>query len=485
MRHPMFWAATNSDDCPFRAAYLTPAQAGVRAVTMEGKPHAHFGAVTSEGVVLRTNSVNKLGINGDGITVGVLSDSFNTASLKVQSPPATTAEQDVKTGDLPVVNVLEDFDNQRFGGTDEGRAMCQIVYDLAPHCNLAFATAFVSEIDFANNIVALRALANCDVIVDDVSYSDDLVFSVGLLSEAVNTVATSTALPGHPDVYCSSAGNEGDNGYISPFRDLTDKSVRAAGNHGNLKLEQVGSALTAGGCHNWNPNGGKEPVTTLTVPPADPSLAGLTYNFFLQWDDAFDLLHGITTNFNILVFDQEGNYHPELSGTSDAFSIQEAYQQTGNLVLGTTYQVAITRTTKKDSLAPPPPPVHQLSIQTFLDGIGNITGKYRHASPLNVRTTFGHPTADGAIDVAAYVYDWTDKKPFMPVIEPYTSPGPVAIYFDQSGNRLATPEVRIKPEVAGVDGVGTTFFGGPYQADQFAFLERAQQLRTALASPPC
>jgi hypothetical protein len=99
---------------------------------MEGKPHAHFGAVTSEGVVLRTNLVNKLGIKGDGITVGVLSDSFNTASLKVQSPPATTAEQDVKTGDLPVVNVLEDFDNQGFGGTHEGRAMCQIVYDLAP-----------------------------------------------------------------------------------------------------------------------------------------------------------------------------------------------------------------------------------------------------------------------------------------------------------------------------------------------------------------
>ena len=313
------------------AAYLAPEQvdsaahlAGVRAITMEGKPHANVGAVTSEGaVVLRTDLVNKRGIKGNGITVGVLSDSFNTAQLNVQNPPATTAEQDVKTGDLPVVNVIEDFKNNGLGGTDEGRAMCQIVYDMAPHCNLAFATAFVSEIDFANNIVALRAQANCDVIVDDVSYSDDPVFSDGLLSEAVNTVATSTALPGHPDVYCSSAGNEGDNGYISPFRDLNDKSVRAAGNHGNLKLEQVEPALTAGGWHNWNSNGGKEPVTTITVPPASPSFAGLTYNFFLQWDDEFDFAHGITTNFNILVFDQDGNYLPELSGTSDAFSLQE------------------------------------------------------------------------------------------------------------------------------------------------------------------
>ena len=459
------------------AAYVTPGQAetaarmpGVRAVVMEGKPHANVGKVTSEGtVVLKTDLVNARGIKGDGITVGVLSDSFNTALLNVQSPPFTTAADDVRTGDLPVVNVLEDFDNNGLGGTDEGRAMCQIVYDMAPHCKLAFATAFVSEIDFANNIVALRTQAHCDVIVDDISYSDDPVFSDGLLAQAVNTVAFSTSAPGQTAVYCSSAGNEGANGYISTYRDLTDKFVRAAGNHGNLKLGQVPAALTAGGWHNWNPNGGKEPVTTFDVPPADPSFAGFTYMFFLQWDDAFFQDHGITTNFNILVFDKNGNYHPELSGTSDAFSILEAYQQTGNLVLGTTYQMAITRTKKRDPLAPPPPAAHQLSIQTFLDGIGNITGKYFHASPLNVQTTYGHNSANGAIDVAAYVYDWTDKKPYQPVIEPYTSPGPVAIYFDQNGKRLATPELRAKPEVAGVDGVGTTFFGGPYQADQFAF----------------
>jgi hypothetical protein len=458
------------------AAYLTPAQvevaahsAGVRAVVMEGKPHANVGAVTSEGaVVLKTKLVNKLGIKGDGITVGVLSDSFNTAYLNKQSPPATTAAQDVKTGDLPVVNVLEDFDNGGLGGTDEGRAMCQIAYDCAPHCNLAFATAFVSEVDFANNIVALRAQANCDVIVDDISYSDDPVFSDGLLAQAVNTAASSTTLPGHPAVYCSSAGNEGDNGYVNPYSNLTDKFVRATGNHGNLNLAQVDPALTAGGWHNWNQNGGKEPSTTIIVPGA-PS----PYALFLQWDDAFDEAHGITTSFNILVFDSAGNYHPELSGTSDAFSIQEAYQQTGNLtsnlLLGTTYQIAITRTTKKDPLAPPPPAAHQLSIQTFLDGIGNLSGKYFHASPLNVQTTYGHAAANGAIDVAAYVYDWTAKKSFKPAIEPYTSPGPVVIYFDQNGNRLASPELRAKPEVAGVDGVGTTFFGGPYESNQFAF----------------
>jgi Subtilase family len=440
---------------------------GVRSIVLEGKPHTHVGAVTSEGaVVLKTDVVNKAGIKGDGITVGVLSDSFNTAQLYAPSPPATTAADDVRTGDLPVVKVLEDFNNNGLGGTDEGRAMCQIVYDLAPHCNLAFATAFVSEIDFANNIVRLRADANCDVIVDDIGYSDDPVFSDGLLAQAVNTVATSTALPGHPAVYCSSAGNEGDNGYINTYRDLTDGFVRRAGNHGNLKLEQVAPNLTAGGWHNWNPYGGNEPVTAIVV-PGDPTVFP-PYSLFLQWDDPFDLADGITTNFNFLVFDQDGNYLPDLSGTSDAFKMQEAYQQTGDLAFGTTYQIAITRSRKRDPLAPPPPPAHQLSIQTFLDGAGNIQGKYFHAAPLNVQTTYGHAAANGAIDVAAYIFDWRGKGPYQPAIEPYTSPGPVVIYFDASGNRLATPELRLKPEVAAVDGVGTTFFGGPYQ-DQFAF----------------
>jgi hypothetical protein len=455
------------------AAYLPIEQietlartAGISHLTAEHLPKAWVGKVTSQGtVVLRTDQVNKLGYKGDGITVGVLSDSFNTAYLNAQTPPATTAQQDAATGDLPKnVNVLQDFTNGGLGGTDEGRAICQIVYDEAPHCNLAFATAFASEIGFANNIIALRTQANCDVIVDDVGYSDEPVFSDGYLAQAVNLVASSTGAPGKKVVYCSAAGNAGDNGYRHPFEAIPDSKVRAAGGHGNLKLTTVSESLTAGGWHNWNPNIGPAQASTDVTNLTDPTGQ---YQLFLQWDDAFDLDHGITTDFNLLVFDQAGNFLPTLSGTVDAFSLKEAYQQAVGLVNGPTYQIAITKSKKTDPKAPAPPAQHQLSIRSFTDG--QLIGTYFHAAPLDVPTVFGHPAANGAIAVAAYVYDWTDKKPYQPQIEYYTSPGPANIYFDESGDRLSTPELRAKPDVAGVDGVATTFFGQPYFSTPFAF----------------
>jgi hypothetical protein len=443
---------------------------GVRALTMESRPFVRVGKYTAQScAVLQTDVLNKQGLKGDGITIGVLSDSFNTAFENTSTPPATTAQQDVATGDLPVVKVLQDFPN----GTDEGRAICQIVYDEAPHCKLAFATAFVSEVGFANNIVALRTQANCSIIDDDVGYSDEPIFSDGLLAQAANTVVTSTTLPGKPAVYTSSAGNEGNGGYVNYYRNLSDKEVRKAGNHGNLKLtvtdpnslNYLDPSLTAGGWFNWNPNGGFEPVTTVTA----PGPTSFTYQLFLQWDDLFDQDHGITTSYNFLVFDQDGNYLQGLSGTTNAFSGQEAYQQTNNLFLGTNYQIAITKTTQTDPKAGKGPANHQIAIYTFLDGLSNLTGPYFNPYPPPIPTILGHPGAASAIAVAAYAFSWTPGLPYQPQLENFTSPGPVTIYFDPDGNRLSTPETRLKPEVAGVDGEITTFFGFPYYNYPFAF----------------
>ena len=458
-RHGIFAAYLPTDEI-----YNGSQIPGVRAVTAEVPPQSHVGSYTSQGTsVLGTSAVNASGLNGDGITVGVISDSFNT------SQSATTAQEDVASGDLPVVNVLEDFP----GGTDEGRAMCQIVYDEAPHCNIAFATAFVSEVDFANNISLLRTQAGASVIVDDISYFDEPVFSDGLIAQSVNSVATSTTLPGKPVVYCSSAGNDGNNGYRSTYKNLTDAFVRRTGNHGNLILtvkntrspNYLDPSLTAGGWYNWSKTGGSEPSTIVSAP--GPTY--YQYAIFLQWDDLFDQDHGVTTSFNFLVFDANGNYLSALSSTTNAFTTQEPYQGIGYLNLGTNYQIAITKTTQTDSLAGPVPSNHALALYSTLDGASTLTGEYFYPAPLNVPNIFGHPGADGAIAVAAYVFNWRATLPYAPELENFTSPGPVTVYFDANDNRLSTPVVRQKPEVSGVDGVLTTFFGSPYYNAPFGF----------------
>ena len=447
---------------------------GIRALTMEFEPVKRAGKYSSQSrEVLKTDVLNQRGLNGDGITMGFLSDSFNTAQYAKHSP-RTTAEMDVKAGYLPAVNVLQDFGGPNHPGSDEGRAMCQIAYAEAPHSNEAFATGNFSEVGFANNIVRLRTDAHCDVIDDDLGYFDEPVFSVGIVSEAVEAVVTSKSLPGKPVIYTSSAGNDGNNGYRSAYRNLSDAEVRAPGNHGNLKLNvtdpasphYLNPALTAGGWHNWNPNGGFEPATGVTV----PGPVGFRYNLFLQWDDLFDEDHGITTNYNFLIFDADGNFLKSVSGTSNSFKVQQPLQSTGGLRLDIGYQIAITKSTVTDPQAGSPPATHQLALYTSLDGLGVLTGPYFQPAPLNVPIIYGHPAAESAIAVAAYVFNWKPEPPYEPVIENYTTPGPAFIYFNPNGRRLVTPEVRLKPEIAGVDGVITTFFYKPdYYNYPFAF----------------
>ena len=155
-----------------------------------------IGSLTSQGVITHGANVaaQTYGANGAGVRVGILSDSAEALSMLIG------------TGDLPpgTLNVA-DIDTTLNGGpgTSEGTAMMEIVYDLAPGVQLFFATAFNGEDSFADNIRLLRNTYHCDIIADDVSYSDEPAFQDGVIAKAVNDVTQDGAL------YFSSAGNEG------------------------------------------------------------------------------------------------------------------------------------------------------------------------------------------------------------------------------------------------------------------------------------
>jgi hypothetical protein len=96
------------------------------------------------------------GIDGTGVKIGVISNSYNTRGA---------AATDVQYGDLPGsnnpdgytknVDVLKDIDpSSGIVMSDEGRAMLQIIHDIAPGAELAFYTGSLGEQDMAAGIRA-------------------------------------------------------------------------------------------------------------------------------------------------------------------------------------------------------------------------------------------------------------------------------------------------------------------------------------------
>jgi hypothetical protein len=170
-------------------------------------PITNVGSVTSQGDKAQRSDIARAtySVNGTGITVGVLSDSYDNLG---------GAAGDVTTGDLPSgVIVLEDLPS---GGSDEGRAMMQIVHDVAPGATLAFNTAFNGQAGFANGIVNLAKPvasggAGAKVIVDDVFYFAEPFFQDGIVTQAVDQVASTGV------AYFSSAGNQARQSYESAF----------------------------------------------------------------------------------------------------------------------------------------------------------------------------------------------------------------------------------------------------------------------------
>jgi hypothetical protein len=285
------------------------------------------------------NPLAPVDYEGQRMSIAAMSDSFDTSTNA-----STTYADDAASGDLPgsgntfnptPVFVLQDYP----GGTDEGRAMCQTLYKMAPKASLAFATGDVGEIGFANNI---RELANlpgfpngtaftADVICDDLSYYDEPFFQDGIIAQGVNDVVAAGV------AYCSSAANNaGTNGYDADFNFIPNDptgsgSLTAAGGNTalantNINLANVPAYLYAGGFQNFNPSGtvaaGTTDVAQLVNYPgaATLSLYGLSaLPTILQWNDPDDTT--IPSISNSPIYTDTGTItYPTNSSTGVAFT---------------------------------------------------------------------------------------------------------------------------------------------------------------------
>src|SRR5260221_12942128 len=272
-------------------AYVTPAaaaqlatQPGIASISLVWKPQTQVGAVTTQGVVQHRVDQIASQYDGTGIKIGVLSDSFNSYSVYGALPDAAA---DIATGDLPgpgnpygnttPVTVIEDalYNGDDAPFFDEGRAMLQIIEDLAPKAQLGFATTTFGEVDFANNIRALKDTFGADVICDDAFYFDEPMFQDGILAQAVDYVTSKGV------AYFSAAGNSpGIQGYASTFRPVPFDSAhpQSALKGTNINLTGVDPSLYAGGFHNFRPDGGQD-IAQKCIIDNDA--------FVFQWNDPY------------------------------------------------------------------------------------------------------------------------------------------------------------------------------------------------------
>ncbi|HXR89139.1 MAG TPA: S8 family serine peptidase [Steroidobacteraceae bacterium] len=384
---------------------------------------------------------SQFGVDGTGVTVGVLSDSFDCAAGPfAQGQDFTRAGQDVVNGDLPIgVRVLEDlYTVPDAECTDEGRAMSQIIHDVAPGASISFHTAFTSEEDFAAGITAL-ADDGAKVIVDDVGYFDEPMFEDGVIAKAIDAVAARGV------AYFSAAGNEARHSYQAKFR--------SSGRNG-----------LAGVRHDFDPGGNNTDLQRMTAPPGTIALLAV------DWDQpsfSANGINGAQSDIDALFYNTDGS--PVEPCTDDA--AQLVCQVPGiadNIGADAVELPVLVNLSDRDvhvrlgiELAAGPAPGQIKYVWYDLGAASLSVDEFQTASA----TVVGHPNAAGAEAVGASAWYQTRAwgSPLRPTCVPacldsFSSAGGTPILFDAQGQPLGQASVRLKPGLMGPDGGNTSFY---------------------------
>ena len=374
------------------------------------------GLVTSQGDVaqLSDDARSAFGVDGTGVTIGTLSDSYDCKG---------GAAADVSSNDLPSgVQVLAE-ETGCGSGTDEGRAMMQIVHDVAPGTDQAFHSAFNGMADFANGIIDLATIAGADVINDDVIYFAEPMFQDGVIAQAVDAVKAMGV------AYYSAAGNQDDQSYEDVYR-----------------VTSIPGNFAGGTRHDFDPGPAPDTLMEISIP------AGKSVIFVFQWDQpAFSVSGepGSASDIDIVLYSATGRALAAGSDNNLGGDPIEIFSYTNKTGSTQTCQIGI------EHFSGPFPG----KVKFVYFGNMTINEFHTHSS-----TSYGHANAAGARALGATRYSQTPEFGVSPPRrEGFSARGGTAILFDTSGSPVNI--LRQKPEFVAPDGGDNTFFGSDYEGN--------------------
>ncbi len=357
------------------------------------------------------------GSTGQGVTVGIISDSFDALG---------GASLDEAAGQLPAagaVNVLKDDPN----GTDEGRAIAQLVNAIAPNAGIDFYSGDFGQADFAAGIAALRA-AGAKVIIDDLSYPDEPFYQLGSpIDRAIHNFVAGGG------TYVTAAGNAGplsfyEGSFAGAATDLPGVGPVTAMNFGTAAAPDY-----------------REPLSVT---------GGAATMLDLQWAQPW--LYG--------------------GGAGSSYSLAVAlYGPRGKLVQTFAADAKGGNPVQIGTFTPQRSGIYSVAVYandgTDPGGLFKIVGDNNSEPPVifagssGSGSDFGHALNPSAITVGADDYLGSPSLGGAPSAEDFSSSGPGELLFSPNGQALPAPVGLTKTDVAGPDGLGTSvpnispFFG--------------------------
>ncbi len=305
--------------------------------------------------------------------------------------------------------------------------MAQVIHDVAPGAAIDFYTAFNSEQDFTNGILAL-AQAGCSIIVDDVTYFDEPFFQETTIDSGVISAAVD-AVTAEGVSYFTAASNAGGNFYQASF---TPTSVTLPGSSTAQEAEEFSNGSV---------------FQTI-------ALSGKPVVFDLQWDQAFGSADDTALTMELFNSSNSLIATSGLAAAGEPVQLMEPTLPGG----GGTYKLAIIWDGQT-----PAPSLFKYIIYSGYEGAATIEDP---AGGTGSGDVIGHemdPNANtvGAVSAGSVTIDNGAVQSVS--LEPFSSVGPGEILFDANGNRLAQPIDPDKINFTAPDGIATsvfpTFFG--------------------------